>query len=114
MISDIKVGFEFKDRDLEFLNQPVSFIPFSIKIHLPKPKWKNIVMKKDRTHLFRGKSYPGAVSRIYPLQVLPLILLVYLNYLLKSSVLPVLVITSNLFTLLELLNCFSNSLRHFV
>ena len=42
IITDRKVGFEFKDRNLEFLDQPISFIPFSVKIHLPKPKWKNI------------------------------------------------------------------------
>ena len=39
-MTDRKVGFEFKDWSLEFLNQPVSFIPFSIKIRLPKPEWK--------------------------------------------------------------------------
>ena len=46
IITDRKVGFEFKDRNLEFLNQPISFILFSVKIHLPKPKWKNIAIKK--------------------------------------------------------------------
>ena len=45
IITDRKVGFEFKDRNLELLNQPVSFIPFSIKIRLLKPKWKSISKK---------------------------------------------------------------------
>lgn len=41
-MTDRKVGFELKDWSLEFLNQPVIYIPFSIKIRLSKPKWKNI------------------------------------------------------------------------
>lgn len=40
-----QVGYEFKDRDLEFLNQPDSFIPFTAKIRSPKPKQKSISRK---------------------------------------------------------------------
>ena len=48
IITDRKVGFEFKDRNREFLNQPMtSYAPFSIKVRLPKPKWKNINTEKD-------------------------------------------------------------------
>ena len=37
-ITDRKAGFEFKDRNLVFLNQPMtSYIPFFIKVRLPKP-----------------------------------------------------------------------------
>ena len=36
-----QIGYEFKNRNLEFLNQLISFIPFSIKIQLLKSKWKN-------------------------------------------------------------------------
>ena len=42
VITHREVGCEFKDWNLEFLNQPISFVPFTAKIHLPKPKWKNI------------------------------------------------------------------------
>lgn len=42
IITDIQTGYEFKDKNLEFLNQPNFYIPFTTKIHLPKPKWKNI------------------------------------------------------------------------
>ena len=35
---------EFKDRNLEFLNQSISFIPFTAKIRLPKLNWKNITI----------------------------------------------------------------------
>ena len=43
VIIDIQVGYEFKDRNLVFLNQPMTpYTPFSVKVHLPKPKWKNI------------------------------------------------------------------------
>lgn len=38
-----RVGYEPKDRNLEFLNQPDFYIPFTAKIHLPKPNWKNLV-----------------------------------------------------------------------
>ena len=41
-----QVGLNVKDRNPEFLNQPIFFIPFSIKIRLPKPKWKNIPIRK--------------------------------------------------------------------
>ena len=51
IITDGKVSFEFKDRNLEFLNQPISFIPFVVKIRLPKPKWKIINIKTKKTHL---------------------------------------------------------------
>ena len=37
-----QVGYEFKDQNLEFLNQPDFYIPFTLKIHLQKPKWKYI------------------------------------------------------------------------
>ena len=47
-VTDRKVGFELKDWSLVFLNQPVPFIPFRIKIRLPKPSWENLLMKKDR------------------------------------------------------------------
>ena len=47
-MTDRKVGFELKDRNLEFLNQPIFFIPFTIKIRLPKPKWKKINIKQKR------------------------------------------------------------------
>ena len=43
IVTDRKVGFEFKDRNLEFLNQPMTpYIPFSVKVRLSKPKWKNL------------------------------------------------------------------------
>ena len=38
IITDRKVGFEFKDRNLVLLNQPDFYILFTTKIHLPKPK----------------------------------------------------------------------------
>ena len=42
-ITDTQVSYEFKDRNLGFLNQhTTTYIPFSVKVHLPKPKWKNI------------------------------------------------------------------------
>ena len=50
-MTDRKVGFEFKDWNLIFLNQPTSFIPFLIKIHLLKPKWKNINIKQKKDAL---------------------------------------------------------------
>ena len=36
-----QVGYEFKDQNPRFLNQPDFCIPFTAKIHLPKPKTKN-------------------------------------------------------------------------
>ncbi len=38
--SNLQVGYEFEDRNFEFLNQPDFYIPFTAKIHLPKLKWK--------------------------------------------------------------------------
>lgn len=32
IITDAQTGYEFKDRNLEFLNQPITFIPFVVKI----------------------------------------------------------------------------------
>ena len=46
IITDKKVDFEFKDRNLEFLNQPVFYIPFITKTHLPKPKIEKHINKK--------------------------------------------------------------------
>ena len=37
-----QVDYEFKDRNLEFLNQPDFYIPPIIKIHLSKPSRKTI------------------------------------------------------------------------
>ena len=51
IITDREVGYEFKNRNLEFFNQPISFIPFTIKIHLPKPKWKKYNIKQKKTRL---------------------------------------------------------------
>ena len=45
ILTDTQVGFEFKDRNLEFLNQPMTpYIPFSVKVRLPKPEWKNVII----------------------------------------------------------------------
>ncbi len=34
----MRVGYEFKDRNLVFLNQPMTpYIPFFVKVRLPKP-----------------------------------------------------------------------------
>lgn len=35
-----QVGYELKDRNPEFLNQPTPSTPFSVKIRLQKPKTK--------------------------------------------------------------------------
>ena len=45
----MQVGYEFEDRNLIILNQPVSFIPFSTGIHLSKPKMgKILIINKKR------------------------------------------------------------------
>ena len=46
IITDLEVSYEFKDRNLEFLNQPTTtYIPFSVRVHLAKPRWKSISKK---------------------------------------------------------------------
>ena len=71
IITDRKVGFEFKDRNLVFLNQPMTpYIPFSVKVRLPKPDhgkrgFSDAYINKVRKRLYGKEAdlVSGGISR---------------------------------------------------